>query len=143
MAPRPVADGANYQQSLMNIIQTLPTERIRQIVDYARFIQTQTLDEPTPHLEETKLNEEAVFRDGDPLDQEILFFEAQHSQLVKEYLGQHIAMFQGQVIAHHDELETLFKKVRETHPTDVVLYRQVEEMLPPTLVFRSPRMVDM
>jgi len=32
-----------YEQELINIVQTLPVERIVQILDYARYIQSQTI----------------------------------------------------------------------------------------------------
>ncbi len=79
--------------------------------------------------------------DDDPLDREVAFFEQQHDMLVQAYLGQYIAMHEGKVISHHADLEPLIKEVGKTHPSKVVLYRQVQETLPPTLHFRSPRIV--
>ncbi|MBK6431901.1 MAG: hypothetical protein WAW03_04005 [Anaerolineae bacterium] len=45
MTLQTILETATYEQALVSIIHTLPAERIRQIVDYARFVQTQTLDE--------------------------------------------------------------------------------------------------
>ena len=78
---------------------------------------------------------------ADPLDREVAFFEEQHEQLVKAFLGQYIAMHQGKVIAHHAELATLITNVSSSQPNAPVLFRQVQETLPPTLHFRSPRLV--
>lgn len=82
-----------------------------------------------------------VFPQTDPLDREVAFFEEQHEQLVKSFLGQYIAMYQGKVIAHHAELTTLITTVRASQPNAPVLFRQVQETLPPILHFRFPRMV--
>lgn len=78
---------------------------------------------------------------ADPLDREVAFFEEQHEQLVKAFLGQYIAMYQGKVIAHHAELATLITNVRSSQPNAPVLFRQVQETLPSPLHFRSPRLV--
>ena len=45
MTLQTISETTAYEQALIDIIQTLPVERIRQVVDYARFVQTQTLDE--------------------------------------------------------------------------------------------------
>ena len=137
MTAQMIPDSANYQQTLNQIVETLPLERIRQIVDFARFLQAQTLENPLPLAADDSMPE---LQGKDPLDQEVQFFEAQHNELVKEYLGQYIAMLNGQVIASHAELDTLISNVRESHPESTVLYRQVAESLPPTIVFRSPRL---
>ena len=45
MTIKTISETAIYEQALIGIIQTLPVERVRQIVEYAHFVQTQTLDE--------------------------------------------------------------------------------------------------
>lgn len=76
----------------------------------------------------------------DPLDKEVAFFEEQHEQLVEQFLGQYIALYQGKVIAHHVDLDVLISNIHKTHPHASVLFRQVQETLPPVLHFRSPRL---
>jgi hypothetical protein len=78
---------------------------------------------------------------ADPLDREVAFFEEQHEQLVAHFLGQYIAMYQGQVIGHHPDLAVLIADTQQTHPDTPVLFRQVQATLPPTLFFRSPRLL--
>ena len=75
------------------------------------------------------------------LDQEVVHFEEQHGKLVEKYLGEYIAMVRGEVIGHHTDLPALIMDVEKREPDAIVLYRQVERSLPPTLLFRSPRMV--
>lgn len=43
-----------YEQAILHIVQALPLERVTQILDFARFIETQLEDE----LEETESEEE-------------------------------------------------------------------------------------
>lgn len=45
MDTQPTVRTADYQQTLINIVQTLPSERVEQIVDFARFIQLLELSE--------------------------------------------------------------------------------------------------
>lgn len=82
-----------------------------------------------------------TFTDDDPMDSEVASFEKQHAKLVEKYLGQFIALHQGQVIGHQFELEPLIRTVRKTHSGKIVLYRKVEETLPPVLYIRSPRLM--
>jgi len=77
----------------------------------------------------------------DPLDREVAFFEEQHEQLVAQFLGQYIPMRQGQVIGHHPDLAVLITNTRQSYPDTPILFRQVQATLPPTLYFRSPRLL--
>ena len=52
-----------YEQALISIVRTLPVERIVQILDYARYIQSQTI-------------EDFGFLDDDETEEEILADEA-------------------------------------------------------------------
>lgn len=39
------SDQSTYEQALLSIARTLPAERLRQVLQFARFLQVQTLDE--------------------------------------------------------------------------------------------------
>jgi hypothetical protein len=85
------SDTIAYEQALINIVQTLPIERIRQIVDYARFVQTQTLDEF------------ALLEDEDPEIARRL-----HVVLVDRYTGATLfdisnRQHAGLILAYHDK----------------------------------------
>ncbi|MEZ4659513.1 MAG: hypothetical protein R2911_18290 [Caldilineaceae bacterium] len=45
MTLQAIPEMPKYEQALIGIIHTLPAERIQQILDYARYIQTQTLED--------------------------------------------------------------------------------------------------
>jgi hypothetical protein len=45
MTTQTVAEGSIYEQALFSIIRTLPVEQVQQILEFARFIQTQTLED--------------------------------------------------------------------------------------------------
>lgn len=66
-------------------------------------------------------------------------FERQHEQLVTAYLGQYIAMHEGQVIDHDPDLQTLHLRVIERLGRTPVLLTRVAAQPHRELVFRSPR----
>ena len=83
-----------------------------------------------------------VSQDSLLMEREVAIFEAKHSQLYSQYPNQYIAMHEGQVVDHDDELMPLVKRRRQQYPNnEVVLIRQVLPELPKTLMFRSPRQV--
>lgn len=45
MTVQTLSEESTYEQTLLSIVRTLPTERLRQVVQFARFLQVQTLDE--------------------------------------------------------------------------------------------------
>jgi hypothetical protein len=47
-----------YEQTLIDIIRTLPAERVSQIIDFARFIQSQTIADDGYDLIEDETEEE-------------------------------------------------------------------------------------
>ncbi len=60
MTGQTVSETVTYEQTLLTIIRPLPIERILQIIDFARYVQTQTLADLTLVEEE---NEEAIQAD--------------------------------------------------------------------------------
>ncbi len=78
----------------------------------------------------------------DRMNREVAAFESMHEALEESYLGQFVAIRQGKVIDADADEQALIVRVRERFPTDVILFRKVQETLPPVLVFRSPRFAD-
>jgi hypothetical protein len=73
------------------------------------------------------------------MEKEVAAFEEQHSLLVEQYLGEFIAMYQGQVIGHDLDQRTLIRRVRSLYPDQVILFHQVEASLPRDLVVHAVR----
>ncbi|MCP4356723.1 MAG: hypothetical protein GY796_01735 [Chloroflexi bacterium] len=65
-----------------------------------------------------------------------------HPQLVKQYLGKFVAIFQGELVDHDADKEALFFRIKENFPDQVVLQRQVLPDPDPLLHFRSPRLLQ-
>ena len=73
---------------------------------------------------------------------EVEAYKAMHPQLVKHYLGQYVAVHQGQVVDHDADPIVLLTRVKVEYLNQVVLRRKVEEQSETVLYFRSPRIVD-
>lgn len=67
-------------------------------------------------------------------------FTAQYEQLRAAYLGQYVAIHQGEVIDHDADLRTLHLRVFERLGHTPVLLKQVTDRPEQELVFRSPRL---
>jgi hypothetical protein len=62
-----------------------------------------------------------------------------HPELVKQLLGQYVAIFQGQVVDHDQDEDAILQRRRDNYPGKVVLIRRVEFEVERELAFRSPR----
>ncbi len=67
-------------------------------------------------------------------------FLRQHTQLKQTYLGRFIAMHQGQVIDHDQDVVLLHQRIRRKYGREAILIRQVEEEPERPLIMRSPRL---
>lgn len=66
-------------------------------------------------------------------------FNQQYQQLLAEYEGQYVAVHNGQIIDHHDDLRTLHLRVFDQLGHTPVLLKKVRGQPDRELVFRSPR----
>lgn len=72
--------------------------------------------------------------------QEAAAFDTQHETLKQRYLGQFVAMQQGEVIDADDNVSRLMERIQDNYPNQIVLIRQVKEQLDGDIVVRSPRL---
>lgn len=96
------------------------------------------LDEALPSAEEvitaTEAEEAAITR-------EMEAYVALHPSLKADYLGQHIAILDGQLIDHDADPAALYQRIVARYGTRFVWLTTVEEEPLTTLAFRSPRIV--
>ncbi len=64
---------------------------------------------------------------------------AQYANLKETYLGQFIAMHQGQVVDHDSSFESLHRRIRQTYGREAILIRRVESEPDRPLMMRSPK----
>jgi len=65
-------------------------------------------------------------------------FHAMHSELVAQYLGQVVAIHEGQVVDHDEDFVALHRRIRERFGRTAVLLRRVGPKPERVLTFRSP-----
>lgn len=75
------------------------------------------------------------------MEKEVAAFERLHPTLIEHYLGEYVALHQGQVVDHDHNQIVLADRIESAYPDHVVLIRQVQPQLPPPLLVRSPRLV--
>ena len=101
----------------INRIAQTKGETVEEFIDHA-------VREHLERLEEEKLQAEAQA------------FAQLHPQLVPHYLGQFVAIFEGQLVDNDKDFETLFLRIQKKYKDEVVLIRQV--MAKPTIELRGP-----
>lgn len=75
------------------------------------------------------------------MEKEAAAYNAMRDEMVEKYLGQYVAVFQGQVVDHDADPGALVDRLNEHYPDDVVLMREVHEGPDRVLRMRSPRLV--
>ena len=72
------------------------------------------------------------------IDKEIAAFETMHVELKRKYLGEWVAIDQGQLVDHDADRVKLYKRVRAQFGRKSVLIRQVQEQAVEEIWIRTP-----
>ena len=75
------------------------------------------------------------------VEREMQAYIALHPMLKEKYLGQHVAIYNGQLIDVDEDYGALYRRIDAQYPDEFVWLATVEEEAMPTLVFRSPRLL--
>ena len=75
------------------------------------------------------------------INREFEHYVAKHADLKAKYLGQHVAIHNGEVVDHGDDAMALVRRVRQRFGQTPILVTQVEEKPIPEFIIRSPRLV--
>lgn len=120
------------------ILLTVPDELYRQVEQVAdaasRNIPDLLLDTITRSLAPFPVD-----RNRSEMIENVAAYRSLHVQLVKRYLGQHVAIHDGQLVDHDPDPVALLQRVRRQHPDRVVLRRKVELTVEAELRIRHPR----
>lgn len=65
-------------------------------------------------------------------------YQALHPELLKKYAGQHVAIYQGQLVDHDASAEALYVRIRRAYPKAFVLITPVLATAEEEYVVRSP-----
>jgi hypothetical protein len=66
-------------------------------------------------------------------------FRAKYDKLRRQFIGQYVAIYRGEVVDHDPDFQALHSRIRQRYGRQPVLLRRVEREPERTLVFRSPR----
>lgn len=108
-------------------------EAMRQTVDQVLSEHVIETFQPFPSLH-VSANRSVMLR-------EVNAYEAMHPELVKQFLGQFVAIYQGKLVDHDVDEDSLMKRRQRDYASKVVLVRRVESEASRELVLRSPRLV--
>ena len=73
------------------------------------------------------------------MNQNVETYGALHAELVMTYLGQYVAICEGQLVDHDHDPVSLLQRIRTQYPGKVVLRRKVESVPEKQLRIRHPR----
>lgn len=75
------------------------------------------------------------------MDREETAYQAMHAELYAQYAGQHVAIFQGELVDHDEDGNILYQRVRQKYPGKFVLITPVDPT--PEEIYRilSPHLV--
>lgn len=73
------------------------------------------------------------------MNKNVAAYKKLHSQLVKDYFGQYVAIHNGQLVDHDPDPVALLERMRARYPGETVLRRIVEPTAERELHLRNPR----
>ncbi len=118
-------------QTLYRRVRVLARARKQPVDD----VLVEVLDQALPPDDESDITDEEA-----AVEREMQAYIALHPMLKKKYLGQHVAIFGGQLIDVDEDYGALYERIDAQYPDQFVWLATVEEEAIPTLVFRSPRL---
>lgn len=129
------------EQITISIPQTL-YQRVRELarlreqpVDY---VLAEVLEQALPPEIKPDITDETT-----AVEREMQAYIALHPLLKEKYLGQHVAIYGGQLIDIDTDYGALYERIDAQYPDEFVWMATVEDEPIPTLVFRSPRLLPL
>ena len=78
--------------------------------------------------------------DGEKLSLETACYEAMHAQLLTQYAGEYVAIFNGELVDHDTDELALLSRLNADYPNEVVLMKRVLPSPMREFFVRSPRL---
>lgn len=127
-------------RSLAELVQALPPHAQATVRDFVEYLLAK--HEHSPELDVGNENDHFPVDPRRPaMLREVEAYHRLHPELLKKYKGQHVAIYQGQLVDHDTDVEALLLRTMARFPDEVVLMRKVEESPEVVLRFRSPRLL--
>lgn len=77
------------------------------------------------------------------IDQEFEHYQKMHAALKEKYLGENVAIHEGQLVDHDPDARTLVRRVQKRFGHIPILFTQVDQEPIREYVIRSPRLVNL
>jgi hypothetical protein len=119
----------------------IPDEMYQRAKRIARLREQPIADVLLDSIDLTKTERRAEDKDT-IVDKEETAFKRLHPMLRKKYLGQYVAIYQGELIDHDPDQVALFLRIKEIYPDEFIWIAPVGEEPEETYVLRSPRFVE-
>lgn len=121
---------------------SIPQKLYRRVRDLARA-RNQPVDDVLADVLEQALPADKSYpnsNEDDAVEREMRAFIQMHPMLKEKYLGQYVAILNGQLIDVDEDYGALYERIDTKYPDQFVWMAKVEDEPMPTLVFRSPRL---
>ncbi len=78
--------------------------------------------------------------DRERIKAEAAAYQTMHAELVKQYLDQHVAIYNGKLVDHDEDFQQLHARIRQRFGRQPVLLRRVEKQAERYLSFPSTQL---
>lgn len=68
-------------------------------------------------------------------------YQIMHHELMTQFAGQYVAIFQGKVVDNDQDEMALLDRINARFPQQIVLLKQVQPLPEPDIFVRSPRLI--
>lgn len=125
-----------------DITVSIPQKLYRRVRELARVrkrpvddVLIEVLDQALPPDDEPDVTDKDT-----AVEREMKAYIALHPMLKEKYLGQHVAIYGGELIDVDKDYAALYKRIDAQYPNEFVWLATVEKEAMPTLVYLSPRL---
>jgi hypothetical protein len=130
------------------ILLTVPDELYRRVEQLARSrkqnidaVLVDVLDEVLPRSQKSTVEDNLTYEPDEAVEREKSAYIALHPALWQKYPGQHVAIYNGQLVDHDVDFAALYDRIDRQYPDEFVWLTQVKPEPIETVVVRSPRFV--
>ena len=125
------------KQQLLNVADTLPFEKIQQLLDFADFLKQQNLSSSRPVREGTR---KTLDEWEETLSQAEVYWFNLPDSVRHSYAGKVVALSKDRILDSDPQLQNLKRRVHKKFANEPVLYLDADAELLPPLIIHSPKL---
>ena len=100
--------------------------RLNRGIPFDVCLPKEKVEPPTAAPDQRTVTPFPVHENRSTMEQNVAAYRAMHGGLVKRYLGQYVAICDGELLDHDHDPLLLLERIRKNYPDQVVLRRKVE-----------------